>query len=76
MKYEFTGEIKQYKSLELKQIRRVSDGLVGGWIENESNLSQEGNCFVYGDAEVSGDAKVYGDFIYVKSLNTPKKVYL
>ena len=70
MKYEFTGEIKQYKSLELKQIRRVSDGLVGGWIENESNLSQEGNCFV------SGDAKVYGDFIYVKSLNTPKKVYL
>ena len=54
MKYEFTGEEK----LGLRRIRRISDGEIGGGIEKESNLSQEGECWVYGDARVSGDTEV------------------
>jgi len=66
-KYEFTGETKRYAGATLHRIRRISDGLVGGWIEKEENLSHEGGCFVYGNAKVQGnaivfeDAKIYGD---------------
>jgi hypothetical protein len=66
-KYEFTGEEKQIFDRTLKRVRRISDGLVGGWIEKEYNLSHDGNCFifdnacVYGDARVFGAARVFGD---------------
>ena len=46
-KYEFTGKTKVIGDVELKQIKRLSDGLVGGWLESEDNLSHTGNCFVY-----------------------------
>ena len=43
----------------------VDVGDVGGWIEKESNLSDDawvyGDARVSGNAEVSGDARVYGD---------------
>ena len=44
----------------------VPAGALGGWVENEGNLSQTGKAWVYGDARVygkacvSGDAMVYG----------------
>jgi hypothetical protein len=72
-KYEFTGETKDIQNCTVRQIRRISDGEIGGWIESEKNLSHEGDCWigdnacVYGDANVSGNswvsgnAKVYGD---------------
>ena len=47
MKYEFTGETKVFDEVTFNRIRRLSDGLVGGWLEKESNLSHEGECFVY-----------------------------
>ena len=53
-KYEFTGETRG----ALKRIRRLSDGLVGGWIESERNLDHEGKCFIYDSAVVSGSAVV------------------
>ena len=34
---------------------------MGGFIEKESNLSQDGNARVSGDAWVSGDARVFGN---------------
>lgn len=43
----------------LYRIKRLSDNLLGGYIENESNLSHYGNCFVYDNARVYGDAWVY-----------------
>ena len=58
-KYEFTGETKNYKGRVLHRIKRISDGLVGGWIEKEENLSHEGSCFVYDEAVVFGNGKVY-----------------
>lgn len=62
-KYEFTGKILflEAEGITLRQIIRLSDSLVGGWIQSEDNLSQTGNCFVYEDAKVYGNAKVYGD---------------
>ncbi len=60
-KYEFTGVTKQHLGITLHQIRRLSDGLVGGWIEKESNLSHLDNCFVYENARVYGNARVFGD---------------
>jgi len=73
MKYTLTKEtktefgIKLYRIKALKDFGDVSKGDKGGWIEKESNLSQEDNAWVYGDArvygnaQVSGNARVYGD---------------
>ena len=39
----------------------VVEGDLGGYIEKEANLSQEGECWVYDEAQVYGDAVVTGD---------------
>jgi hypothetical protein len=49
-------QIKANKSFNI-----VKEGELGGWVESENNLSQEGVCWVYGDAWVYGNALVYGD---------------
>lgn len=64
-KYEFTGEIKNDSGRMLHRIRALTNfgtvkaGDLGGWIEKEENLSQDGNCWVYGDAIVCDNARVY-----------------
>ena len=64
MKYEFTGEVKICFGRTLHQIRakisfgNIAKGDIGGWIESEKNLSQEGNAWVFGDACVSGNASI------------------
>lgn len=60
-KYEFTGETKEFEGRVLHRIRRIEDGLTGGWIEKERNLSHKGNCFVYDEAMVFDNGKVYGN---------------
>ena len=71
-KYEFTGETIDWHGHTLRQIMRISDKLVGGWIESEENLSHNGECFVFDNAkvydnanisdnaEISGNAEVHG----------------
>ena len=59
LKYEFTGETKKWGDSTLHRIRRLSDGKLGGWIESEENLSQNGNCWVADDAMVYDNAEVY-----------------
>jgi hypothetical protein len=59
-KYEFTGETKEFYGITLKRIRRISDGLIGGWIEKEDNLSQDDDAMVYDNAKVYGSAIVCG----------------
>jgi len=67
MKYKFTERTKEYQNITLHEIEAVRDfgnikkGTVGGWIEKESNLSHEGECWVAGNAKVFGNALVYGD---------------
>ena len=61
MKYRITENSKLFYGTTLYQIQGVDNGELGGWIEKESNLDQEGSCWVYGNALVLGDARVLGD---------------
>ena len=80
-KYEFTGETKTSYGLTLKRIRRLSDGVLGGWIEKESNLSQCGSCWVSrsavvcGEARVFGEARVCGDAVVCGSAEVSTRVF-
>ena len=66
MKYELTDETKIFFGRTLHRIKATKDfedvraGELGGWIEKEENLSQDGNCWVDGNAWVSGNASVWG----------------
>ena len=66
-KYKFTEETiyvdgrTLYRIEALKDFSDVKKGNKGGFIENESNLSQRGDCWVYDDAMVCGNAEVYDD---------------
>ena len=66
MKYEIT-DIVHPDNPKLKRIRALKDfsnvkvGELGGWIESEKNLSQDGKCWVYGEAQVYGNALVSDD---------------
>jgi carbonic anhydrase/acetyltransferase-like protein (isoleucine patch superfamily) len=39
----------------------VTKGDLGGFVENDKNLSQYDNCWVHNNAQVSGNARVYGN---------------
>lgn len=62
----FNGGIVLHQIRALKSFGNVTKGDIGGWIEKESNLSPEGNCWVYmqarvfGEAIVAENAQVYG----------------
>ena len=60
-KYEFTDKTLNHEGHVLHQIRKLSNGELGGWIEKEENLSQEGECWVSGNAKVYDDARIYGN---------------
>ena len=65
-KYKLTAETCEYKGHVLHRIVALRDfddvkaGDKGGWIEKESNLSQNGYCWVGDEAKVYSDARVYG----------------
>ena len=66
-KFELTSETKVVFGRTLHRIQalisfgNVEAGDLGGWIETEDNLAQDGNAWVYGNAQVCGNARVYGD---------------
>ena len=66
-KYEFTGETKIVAGVTLKRIRAlisfgfVAKGEIGGFIEDEKNLSHDGNAWVTDNACVAGNAWVTGN---------------
>lgn len=66
-KYELTTDTKILFGKKLFRIKAllsfggVEAGELGGYIENEENLSQSGNAWVFGNARVSGDARVSGN---------------
>ena len=57
-KYEIN---KDGRCVALRSFYDVKEGDIGGFVESEENLSQEGNCWVYEDAKVSGNCLVYED---------------
>ena len=64
-KYKFTEKTINvdgrtlYRIEALKDFNDVKKGDKGGFIENESNLSQYNNCWVYDNAKVFGNVQVY-----------------
>ena len=63
-KYELTSETKVINGVKLHRIKalesfgRVEKGELGGWIESEKNLSQDGDAWVGDNATVCGNATV------------------
>ncbi len=82
-KYEFTNETRCVAGHTLHRIKAIRDfadvktGDLGGFIENESNLSHDGNCWVYDNATVfweavvSDNAKIHDN----ACINRNAKVY-
>lgn len=85
-KYEFTGEkqnISQYGEIrEIKRIRALRDitahkvkaGDLGGWIDTEATLSQQGDCwlseksFLYMNTTVEGDVLIRDSIISLSKV--------
>jgi hypothetical protein len=67
-KYELTEESIRLFDRTLYRIKALIDipsinvkkGDLGGFVESERNLSQEGNCWMADEAIVFGEAKVFG----------------
>ena len=55
------AEITLHRIQALRDFGDIKAGDLGGFIEKESNLSQDGNCWVYDTAKVYGDAKIFGN---------------
>ena len=67
-KYELTDNFIRlddkttlYRIRALKDFNNIKEGTIGGFVESEDNLSQEGDCWVYDNAKVYGNAKISND---------------
>ena len=66
-KYELTSDFiivgfrKLFRIKALISFANISEGELGGYIENENNLDQNGNAWVSGNAMVYGNARVHGN---------------
>lgn len=66
---EFYGSKVKYQIKALKNFNGITKGDLGGYVQNEHNLSQEGNCWlkdkarVYDNAQVLDNARIAGSAI-------------
>lgn len=64
-KYELTSDTKVNRGVVLHRIKalnsfgNIKKGELGGWIEGEKNLSQDGDAWVCDNAMVFNNAKLY-----------------
>ena len=67
-----------YRIMAFRDFGSVKGGQLGGFVENESNLSHEGECFIFDDAVVCENATVEKNFIFIEitevQLNAEIKV--
>ena len=74
-KYELTSETKVINGVKLHQIKalnsfgNIKEGDLGGWIESEKNLSQDGNAKVYDNAKVGENAEVSGTIVVCETAD-------
>ena len=61
IKIEDGKNIGLFRVKALKDFAGIKMGTVGGYVESEDNLSQEGECWVADDAIVFGNARVFGN---------------
>ena len=72
-KYELTEEskwvdtkrglVQVYRIKAVRDFSNIREGQLGGWIQEEINLSHEGNCWVYDNAMLVENAAVFRDAI-------------
>ena len=75
-KYTLGTELEtSIHNIDVKLYRVIyADDTIGGWIEKEENLSQDGKCvvldeaIVYGDSRVEGDARISDNAIVYNSI--------
>lgn len=67
-KYKIT-DIEHETIKGLFRIKRLRDGLIGGFVSGYHNLSQDGDCFIYDDACVYNKAEVSDDAIVCDKAN-------
>ena len=66
-KYELTNETIGWSGTTLHRIKALRDfadvkvGDLGGFVENEDNLSHDGDCWIYDKAKVFDDAHVHSN---------------
>ena len=67
-KFELTAEYvtnifgkKLFRIKALVEFGNVKEGDLGGFVEKESNIDDDGNAWVSGNAQVYGNAKVFGN---------------
>jgi len=53
----------------LRDFGDVKKGDVGGWIRSESNLSHDGDCWIFDNARVYENAHVYGNALIWDAAN-------
>lgn len=67
MKYKLTDKTITYCGRTLYRIEALKDfsdikaGDLGGWIQSEANLSQDGSCWVADNAHIYDNARVSGN---------------
>ena len=69
MKYEITNNKKEVKGVTVYQIKRVSNGDLGGYVQSSYNLNQRELCWIDSGAVVMGAARVTGN-AYVSGTKT------
>jgi hypothetical protein len=81
-KYEMlTNDQIIFDGRRLTRIRRISDGSLGGYIEAEKNMSQDGSSFlddkskIYGEARLEGDAELHGRMYGSARVTGQARVY-
>lgn len=60
-KYIITEDTLVISGITLHRIKRLNDGLIGGYVEAEKNPSQSGTCFLYDDGRAFGEAAIIDD---------------
>lgn len=76
LKYEFTDETMRWgvgsaygeprilhRIKALRDFSNVKRGDLGGWVENEHNLSQFGICWIYDNAKLYNEAMIHGNSV-------------
>ena len=72
-KYELTDVTMKFEGRTLYRIRAlrnfsdVDTGELGGWVESENNLSQEGDCWIYDNAKCVDNARMYDNSTMYKN---------
>ena len=60
---------KLYRIIAIKDFGKVKAGALGGYVESESNLSQEDNCWIDDEAKVFNGARVEGNATLIEEAS-------